>query len=124
MKFAATLVACVSTLLLFASCQKANDAGPDRTTAAQPEPADISMPDKTKPPAEWTANEILKRLLANYRQAKTYRDNAVVRLAFRQTGQPVFQEQPFAVAYERPDKLSVAAFQATVKSNGTQLKAR
>src|SRR5206468_592965 len=77
-----------------------------------------------KQPAEWTANEILKRLLATYRQAKTYRDQAVVRLSFRQNGQQASQEQPIAVALERPDKLSIVAFQATLKCDGRELKAK
>src|SRR6478672_3497586 len=112
MKVAGTLVACVSALLLFTSCQQANETGRDRTSTDRQEPANVSTADNAKRAAEWSANDILKRLLATYRQAKTYRDNAVVRLAFRQNGQPVSQEQPFAVAYERPDKLSITAFQA------------
>lgn len=34
------------------------------------------------------------------------------------------QEQPNAVAFERPDKLSLVAFQATLKSDGKELKAK
>src|SRR5262249_4593604 len=62
--------------------------------------------------------------LARYRQAKTYRDNAVVRLSFRRDGQPMAEEAPAAVALERPSKLSIVAYQATVKCDGKEIKAR
>jgi len=58
-----------------------------------------------QPPAEWTSNEILAQLLATYRDAKTYQDNAVVRLTFRQNGQPVSQDWPTSVAFERPNRI-------------------
>ncbi|MBW8884779.1 MAG: TlpA family protein disulfide reductase, partial [Planctomycetia bacterium] len=77
-----------------------------------------------KLPAEWTADEILAQLLTRYRQAKTYRDNAVVVLSFRRAGQPMAEEAPAAVAFERPGKLSIVAYQATVKCDGKELKAR
>src|SRR5262245_5386864 len=80
--------------------------------------------DPVKPPADWTANEILQRLLNTYREAKTYQDNAVVRLSFRQGGQQMADEQPAAIAFERPNKLSITAYQATVKSDGKELKAK
>lgn len=79
---------------------------------------------KSKPAADYTAREILQRLLATYRQAQTYQDQAVVRLSFQQGEQPVSEEYPAAVAFERPNKLSLAAYQATVKSDGDELRAR
>src|SRR5262245_35063208 len=124
MKVAGTLLVCIGLVVLLAGCQKTTDGGGNRAQDVRNDPPQDSTSNSAKAAADWTANEILKRLLATYRQAKTYRDNAVVRLAFRQNGQPVAQEQPFAVAYERPDKLSIAAFQATVKSDGRELKAR
>jgi cytochrome oxidase Cu insertion factor (SCO1/SenC/PrrC family) len=78
----------------------------------------------SKPTADYTASEILKQLLATYRQAKTYQDQAVVRLSFRQGDQPVHEEFPAAVAFERPNKLSLVAYQATVKCDGKELRAR
>src|SRR5205823_2580147 len=83
-----------------------------------------TSPSNKKLPAEWTANEILAQLLARYRQAKTYRDNAVVLLSFSRAGQPMAEESPAAVAFERPGKLSIVAYQATVKCDGKELKAR
>src|SRR3954466_5779851 len=123
MRIAGTLIAALSSLVLLAGCQKSNGAGDSTKTGHNGSEA-ASAADSAKSAADLSASEVLKRLLATYRQAKTYRDNAVVRLAFRQNGQPVSQEQPFAVAYERPDKLSITAFQATVKCDGRELKAR
>ena len=78
----------------------------------------------TKPAADYTASEILQRLLATYRKAQSYQDQAVVRLSFQQGDQPVNEEFPAAVAFERPNKLSLTAYQATVKSDGDELRAR
>jgi hypothetical protein len=63
-------------------------------------------------------------LLATYRGATSYEDHGVVRLAFRQAGEAMSQEWPVAVAFQRPDKLSLVAYQATVKCDGKELKAR
>lgn len=77
-----------------------------------------------KSAADLSANDILRRLLDTYRQAKSYQDQGVVRLSFRQQGEPVSQEWPVAVALARPNRLSVAAYQAIVKCDGKELKAR
>src|SRR4051794_518403 len=124
MRVAGRLLFFVCAAGLFTGCQKPAGEAAQSADIGQKGSASDSIADKSKPAADWSASDILKRLLATYRAAKTYRDNAVVRLAFRQNSQPVAQEQPFAVAYERPDKLSINAFQATVKCDGKQLKAR
>src|SRR5262249_37769245 len=77
-----------------------------------------------KPPATWSADEVLRKLIDTYRAARTYQDQGIVRLAYRQAGQPVGQEWPVAVAFERPAKLSLVAYQATVKCDGKELKAQ
>ena len=124
MRWAWTLLACLTLFGAIAGCgnhaAQKDENGPQAVASAAKTADSVS----TKSPADWTANEILKRLLATYRQAKTYRDQAVVRLAFRQNGQALSQEQPNAVAFERPDKLSLVAFQATLKSDGKELKAK
>lgn len=119
-----TLLACLTLLVVIAGC--GNGAAQIDKNQPQADAGRAKTPEagSAKPPADWTANEVLKRLLATYRQAKTYHDQAVVRLAFRQNGQALSQEQPNAVAYERPDKLSLVAFQATLKSDGKELKAK
>ena len=96
---------------------------------AQPKPGGGAAPaaegtTDSKPAADYTAGEILKHLLATYRNAQTYQDHAVVRLSFRQGDQPVSQEWPAEIAFERPNKLSLAAYQATVKCDGEELRAK
>src|SRR4051812_33180774 len=99
MRAAGTLPLFVWAALLLAGCEK-NHGKTDQGGASASEGTVIgATTEQTKPAADWSASDILKRLLASYRQAKTYRDSAVVRLAFRQNGQLVSQEQPFAVAY-------------------------
>lgn len=129
MRWAWTRLACLACTLLFTGCERT----PAPSATSQTGESDAhspsastktAAPDSTRPAADLSANEILKRLLATYRQAKTYRDQAVVRLSFRQNNQPLSQEQPNAVAFERPDKLSLTAFQATLKSDGKELKAK
>ncbi len=112
-------------ILLPAGCSKTAPTTPNESANAPPAAADVTaLPSKNKHAADWTANEILQQLLARYRQAKTYRDNAVVRLSFRRVNQPFSEEVPAAVGFERPNKLSVVAYQATIKCNGKDLKAR
>src|SRR6476620_5950572 len=102
MRIAATLLICLPMLAI--GCTKGPPPAPSstaQTAAASPPNASATI---SKTPAQWTANEILQQLLATYRAAKTYQDEAVVRLSFRQAGHVVSQEQPSAVAFERPRK--------------------
>ncbi len=113
-----------ANLMLIAGCwgsQTPPPAPPAVTSGGQAVPVETLPP---KPAADWTASEILQNLLAAYRQAKTYQDQGVVRLAYRQVNRPVFSEWPVAVAFERPGKLSLAAYQAVVKCDGQSLRAR
>jgi hypothetical protein len=89
---------------------------------APPAPIGESAP-PTIPASQLSANEILQKLLATYRGAATYEDQGVVRLEFRQRGQKTADQWPCAVKFARPNKLSLAAFQATVKCDGRELAA-
>jgi hypothetical protein len=113
-------------LALIAGCAPSDpnaDQGENHTTEASDRP--LGTADQALPPdPNLPADAILKRLLATYRQARTYQDQGVVRLEFRQNGEPVRQEWPAAVTFERPNKLSLVAYQATVKCNGKELRAR
>ena len=71
-----------------------------------------------------SANAILKRLLTTYRGAATYQDEGIVRLQFKQAGQSMGDQWPCAVKFARPNKLSLAAYQATVKCDGHELVAK
>ncbi len=112
-------------LLPLAGCGRSSGAANRESPAAELPPSPKHKASfSAKPTAEWTANEILQQLLSTYRQAKSYRDSGVVRLAFRRGGQPIAEDAPAAVAFERPGKLSIVAYQATVKCDGKELRAR
>lgn len=121
---------CLRLLVLFAIVAAGCAPKPD-TDIPSKQPKEGSKVGKTatgqvpsKAAADFSANEILPKLLATYRDAETYQDQAVVRLSFQQGGQPVSQEWETAVSFERPNKLSLVAYQATVKCDGKQLIAR
>src|SRR3954463_15565264 len=96
------LLGCV-LLLLVAGCGRPSGAANGESSAAElPSSSKHKAAFSAKPTDEWTANEILQQLLTTYRQAKSYRDSGVVRLAFRRGGQPIAEDAPAAVAFERP----------------------
>ena len=99
-------------------------AEPQATGAAARESLPKAREKSAKAPSEWSASEILAQLLATYRQANSYQDQAVVRLAFRRNGQPVSMESPSSVTLVRPNKLAIAAYQAIVKIDGREFKAK
>src|SRR5690349_13193248 len=123
MKLAGMLVVAAGWLTLAAGCERPPTSPTQKATATS-NGVSKSTGSSNKPPADWTANEILAQLLRVYRVAKTYQDQGLVRLEFRQAGQPQRLSWPAEVAFERPGKLSLAAFQATVKCNGREIKAR
>lgn len=75
------------------------------------------------PLAQRTADEILRQLVARCRAARSYQDQGVIRLAYRQTGQPVRQEWPCSVLWRRPNRLLLRAYQATAWCDGQQMAA-
>lgn len=68
-------------------------------------------------------NEILQKLLANYRTAPSYEDQAVVKLQFKRLGQPAAFSWPAAVAFARPNRLALDVYQAQVRVDGKEFKA-
>ena len=62
-------------------------------------------------------------MVATYRDAKSYSDQAVVRLKYRQQGQSFEDEGKLAVSLVRPNKLSLRAYQLTLVSDGRRLRA-
>lgn len=70
-----------------------------------------------------TAAGILKRMMAEYRRAKSYSDQAVVRLRYKQQGEEFREEWKSSVKFTRPNKLSIEAFQASVRCDGKEWRA-
>ena len=75
------------------------------------------------PVAQRTAEEILRQLVTRCRAARSYQDQGVIRLAYRQGGQPVRQEWPCSMVWQRPNRLLLRAFQATLWCDGESLAA-
>ncbi len=74
--------------------------------------------------ADLGPQQILRRLLETYRQADSYADDSVVRLHYVQAGQPVDEDWKSSVRFARPNRLALDAFQATVRCDGKELRAR
>jgi hypothetical protein len=78
MRLAGTLL-CAISLIGSYGCSQSNEVADPPSQAAKSQPT-AKKATSNKPSAEPTANEILTRLLATYRQAKTYQDQGVIRL--------------------------------------------
>lgn len=91
---------------------------PGVTGCSKKAPAPVEQAD-----AAPAAEQILQRMVATYRDAGSYSDQAVVRLKYREQGRWVEDEGSFAVTLVRPNKLSLRAYQLTLSSNGRQLHA-
>ena len=57
-------------------------------------------------------------MIATYSQAFSYSDRGVVRLRYRLDGSWVQDEGKLAVAFARPNKLSLKAYQLALVSDG------
>ncbi|HUE71439.1 MAG TPA: TlpA disulfide reductase family protein [Pirellulaceae bacterium] len=74
--------------------------------------------------ADLGPQQIFRRLLDTYRQADSYADDSVVRLHFLEQGRPIEEEWKSSVRFARPNRLALDAFQATVRCDGKELRAR
>ena len=59
-----------------------------------------------------------------YQQADAYHDQAIVRVSYKIEGQTFDDTAPLAVIFERPNKLRLEAYRATVVSDGEMINAR
>ena len=110
---------CLSFLFLFAAgCGKSSDA---LSASASNTNADKAAVDQSSPAP--TPREVLERMTAAYRNAKSYADGGQVVVQMQQDGQAVDQPQPNTVAFERPNKVRLQIPDATVISDGLQLRA-
>ncbi|MBC7852223.1 MAG: TlpA family protein disulfide reductase [Pirellulaceae bacterium] len=67
---------------------------------------------------------MLRQLLKTYREAKSYSDDGQVVLRFRQNGELIESKWKTAVRFERPNRLFVQAYQATLACDGKELRGR
>lgn len=77
------------------------------------------------PAAELTsADAVLEAMAAAYRQAKSYRDNGMVQFVLDANEQKDDRTEKFAVRFERPDKLHIEAYAATIAVDGRTFRAK
>lgn len=72
---------------------------------------------------ETAARKLLERMIARYRSAPRYADDARVRLSYRQGGQKYVDEAPLSVVFQRPDNLHLRAYAAEVVVRDQRLQA-
>ncbi|WP_425616978.1 TlpA family protein disulfide reductase [Anatilimnocola sp. NA78] len=106
-------------LLAVPGCKKPEAVGPK---VDNPTVSPLASPAESFDAAT-SANKILQRLLKTYRDAKSYQDQAVVKLSYKANGQDVVQDFPAAVAFERPNRLALDVYQAKVRIDGKRFKA-
>lgn len=72
---------------------------------------------------EKAARQLLEAMIARYRAAKSYADDARVRLSYRQGGQKYVDEAPLSVVLQRPGNLHLRAYAAEVVARDGRLQA-
>jgi hypothetical protein len=75
-------------------------------------------------PASLTADQVMQAMMNAYQHSEAYRDQAVVRLRYRQNGRLYQDEAPLSVTWKAPGQLNVCAYQASVVCDGQQMYAR
>jgi outer membrane lipoprotein-sorting protein len=69
------------------------------------------------------ADDILERMASAYRSADRYLDDGVVTFHYTRGDSVVDRAVPFRVAFERPDRLRLDCYDASVVTDGTTLRA-
>ncbi len=71
-----------------------------------------------------SADDVLKKMIDAYQHATSYRDNGQVRISYRQAGELHEDQADLIVKLERPNKLSLRAYQVTLACDGKTLHAK
>jgi len=87
----------------------------------KPQPND---PPSSSGVASSDADRILRETIAAYRQAKSYRDNAIVRVSYKIDGQTFDDTAPLSVTLQRPNRLRLAGYRTEVVCDGETLFAK
>ena len=127
--FLAALAALLAPLLLASGCSKSS--APNENAAAAPEgdsadakgtsAASASAASGSPAKAPQSAKEVLQAASQRYLAARTYADVGQLTLRAVVGGEKIEQQIPFAVAFERPGKLRLHAYEGTVISDGEQI---
>ncbi len=71
-----------------------------------------------------TARAALENMLAAYRQASSYQDEAYVQLRYVRAGQAYEDRSPVRVSWQAPNRIFIRAYEVQLASDGKQLRAR
>jgi peroxiredoxin len=99
------------------------------TTPANPPPtastSTTAAPSTTSAPAvEFkSGREVLEAMSRAYLAAASYADAGVLTFTYEEEGEEKREETPFSVSFERPGKIRLQAYQATVVSDGRKIYA-
>lgn len=95
-------------------------SGCDRPTPASDETVSLPAVADAHPAAERVSRSLddesaaarqeLRRVIARYRSANTYRDRAVVRMVYHAAGEVQHDSAPLSVHYAAPDRLTLQAY--------------
>mgnify|MGYP002622978103 CR=1 FL=1 len=111
------------TILTSASIGLVGACSPgDADTGATNNGTDASQPSATAP--QWhDARELLERMAAAYRAAESYADNGQGRLRLQRDGELINETFPFAVVFERPNRLRVQCYNGVYLCDGERVRA-
>ncbi|MBI1901758.1 MAG: TlpA family protein disulfide reductase [Planctomycetia bacterium] len=109
--------ALVAAALLAAGC------GDSSSPPANLTPPATSTTSATPAVEYKTGREVLDAMSRAYLSASTYADAGVLVLTYVEDGQEKREETPFSVAFERPGKIRLQAYEATVVGDGRKIYA-
>ena len=102
---------------MLSGCSSPSDSA--KTEGADSKAAKRNRPTGSTAKKFETGREVLEAMAAAYRKAKTYQDHGAVRMVIQIRDQkPVDRSEPFAVSFERPNKLSMDVYTAKVRCDG------
>ncbi|MBW3598439.1 MAG: hypothetical protein KY475_14355 [Planctomycetes bacterium] len=79
---------------------------------------------ETARPARLTPDDVLRKMIAAYREADSYRDDGVFRVVLERGGEQTPDSAPLAVAWARPNRIAIRAYRAVVACDGRQFTAK
>ena len=124
---ASTAAKCVVVLVFgltcLNGCRRSESPSVDRpSTENEQTPAEDRQP--TDDGQQIVADGVLKDMAAAYKKASTYSDNGTVRLMAEGAMGRIDQSADFSLTFERPNKMHMDVYGATVVCDGKELYAR
>lgn len=97
---------------------------PSREPSAAGQASSDTSPHAADDRDQLSPEETLRRMIAAYRSAASYRDKGVFRAVLYRDLEELPDSAPLSVAWARPNRIAIRAYQATVVSDGKSLQAK